>query len=558
MHSHLSIMRNKTKRTTTFLATMDEVEPDIYDVLLGRGNGCASWSGNVHFRQVVWKHRQEYKEASRFVKTSIAEKVYDDISSLDPPGRFLKKDDETGYYYEITEETAIEKVCQALREKGMKEPKTYETKSDVAGNKTCALPIPKTPGKKVSTEDKVIDKIFQAIRKNVMKDPKICEKKCSVGGNKKNVLPIPNDPPKKAPANKKRKRSFRSRSKKSSQRNQKHSTKKSNKASKNNVLSPSIEKDDRNPLSLHMVTPRNGVRRSSRKQSAIECLSEKFKTLINRGTIQLVSPITSKKAVYTSKTPMTSASRSSSVRAYRYGYKEYKKDQYCDFLCKINSEEVKKSREEYIVAETLSSGLEETPESNDEMYWDKKRSSDYEAVTPLKDFNEQQLSLHEDQENTPKIILTNLSNFGNTVQEIPFGHYPKKQPRFKSGFRPKTETLMHPETICHLSKHPITHLGINDPVESWTNNENDSPKLERLPFQPIHENIPVANDSPNKEGKASQQLSASAAFTDEIVSRDQHSQDFCQSSEIPCYGNNSYFGSSPGQFEDIFGLYEES
>ena len=39
------------------------------------------------------------------------------LKTGDPPGRFLKKDEKTGKYFELSDKKAAEKVSQALREK---------------------------------------------------------------------------------------------------------------------------------------------------------------------------------------------------------------------------------------------------------------------------------------------------------------------------------------------------------------------------------------------------------------------------------------------------------
>jgi hypothetical protein len=99
----------------------DIIEPNDSDVLLGRGNGTATRPGNINFRNIIWEHRQEYCEAGRFDKVFVATKVLKAVASLDPPGRFMKMK-ESGTYYVVDDERALEKICQALREKTMTGP----------------------------------------------------------------------------------------------------------------------------------------------------------------------------------------------------------------------------------------------------------------------------------------------------------------------------------------------------------------------------------------------------------------------------------------------------
>jgi hypothetical protein len=96
-----------------------QVEPRSTDVLLGRGNGVSIWKGNINFRTIVWEYRDEYLHAVRYEKGKIAEKVFDRISSLSPPGRFLEMlvDD---HFFVVGRNRSIEKICQALREKKLR------------------------------------------------------------------------------------------------------------------------------------------------------------------------------------------------------------------------------------------------------------------------------------------------------------------------------------------------------------------------------------------------------------------------------------------------------
>lgn len=42
--------------------------------------------------------------------------IYDEIRARNPPGRFLKQDDQTKLWYDIGEKKALDKTRQALRE----------------------------------------------------------------------------------------------------------------------------------------------------------------------------------------------------------------------------------------------------------------------------------------------------------------------------------------------------------------------------------------------------------------------------------------------------------
>lgn len=86
------------------------------DVLCGRGGATNSHIGNRSFRILVKKNQDNYLNAKKKDKPSVAAYVVSLIRKLDPPGRFLKKDTENGLWYDIGDERAKEKTSQALRE----------------------------------------------------------------------------------------------------------------------------------------------------------------------------------------------------------------------------------------------------------------------------------------------------------------------------------------------------------------------------------------------------------------------------------------------------------
>ncbi|KAI2507489.1 hypothetical protein MHU86_6981 [Fragilaria crotonensis] len=93
-------------------------EPNENDVLCGRGGSINAHPGNERFRQLVEKRKRVYLTA-RFKreKRLIANSIVLEIRSLDPPGRFLSRDPNTGCWFDIGDEKAREKTSQALREK---------------------------------------------------------------------------------------------------------------------------------------------------------------------------------------------------------------------------------------------------------------------------------------------------------------------------------------------------------------------------------------------------------------------------------------------------------
>jgi hypothetical protein len=143
----------KTKATSKNASdtTLEYVIPTDHDVLLGRGNGIASFTGNQNFRKIIWRFRESYKKAERNGKHSVAREVIEAVRELNPPGRFIERLDEEAYVI-VSEQRALEKTCQALRERKMRKPHDFveDTKKPVASRSRKYNPTKITRKKKVS------------------------------------------------------------------------------------------------------------------------------------------------------------------------------------------------------------------------------------------------------------------------------------------------------------------------------------------------------------------------------------------------------------------------
>jgi hypothetical protein len=95
------------------------------DVILGRGRGDAySRSGNIAYRHILWSLRTKYKAARHSGKGDVGKCVVDKIHRLG--GRFLAQDPQTKKYYEVSDDQAVIKACQSLREKKMGKPAGFD------------------------------------------------------------------------------------------------------------------------------------------------------------------------------------------------------------------------------------------------------------------------------------------------------------------------------------------------------------------------------------------------------------------------------------------------
>jgi hypothetical protein len=87
-----------------------------HDVLLGRG--IRKHNGNALFLQLITQNLTKYYNATMFrkMKSCIASEIVATIRNLDPPGRFLCKSKETGFWEDIGDDRALKKVAQAFRD----------------------------------------------------------------------------------------------------------------------------------------------------------------------------------------------------------------------------------------------------------------------------------------------------------------------------------------------------------------------------------------------------------------------------------------------------------
>jgi hypothetical protein len=73
--------------------------------------------GNIKWRLIIEEKKDEYMTSLRTGKPIIAMEVVRIWRDLSPPGRFLRKDEETGLWDDIGDEDARIKCSQTLRER---------------------------------------------------------------------------------------------------------------------------------------------------------------------------------------------------------------------------------------------------------------------------------------------------------------------------------------------------------------------------------------------------------------------------------------------------------
>ena len=85
------------------------------DILCGRGGGTNSHPGNKLFRHQINIHRRAYLKARKNDKPAISRSIVQYMRER--KGRFLKKDEKKGQWFEIGDDNAREKTSQALRQR---------------------------------------------------------------------------------------------------------------------------------------------------------------------------------------------------------------------------------------------------------------------------------------------------------------------------------------------------------------------------------------------------------------------------------------------------------
>lgn len=85
------------------------------DVLSGRGGGTNVHPGNSRFRDLINANRRTYLKARKNDKPAISRALVRTIREMN--GRFLKKDEKLGLWFEIGDAAAREKTSQALRQR---------------------------------------------------------------------------------------------------------------------------------------------------------------------------------------------------------------------------------------------------------------------------------------------------------------------------------------------------------------------------------------------------------------------------------------------------------
>lgn len=109
------LAKGEAGKTMKFLP--EGFTPGPYDVICGRGRRCFNHIGNHRFRKIVARYINRYSQCvAKLEKTTILAEIVTHVRSLSPHGGFVKKDPESGRWYEVGDFLAREKTSQAFRD----------------------------------------------------------------------------------------------------------------------------------------------------------------------------------------------------------------------------------------------------------------------------------------------------------------------------------------------------------------------------------------------------------------------------------------------------------
>jgi len=95
---------------------INEIEKN--DVIAERGNGANTHAGNRYFVELVSERTEAYRSAgNNKERRKLAREVYEEFKSLNPPGRFLKRDAAAHSWYEMSDRDVFKKIRQCFRDR---------------------------------------------------------------------------------------------------------------------------------------------------------------------------------------------------------------------------------------------------------------------------------------------------------------------------------------------------------------------------------------------------------------------------------------------------------
>jgi len=115
--SDVASSASSTSSTNGCILLPSNYAPSNYDVLCGRGKGCAAFVGNRRFRVTIAMNKDRYIQApTKLDKSLVVDEIVKLVASASPDGGFIKKDAATGLWCRISRQQARDKVAHAMRD----------------------------------------------------------------------------------------------------------------------------------------------------------------------------------------------------------------------------------------------------------------------------------------------------------------------------------------------------------------------------------------------------------------------------------------------------------
>lgn len=141
-------------------------KPLEHDVMYGRGANTNIHPGNKKFRNMVENQKKRYVNSTKCEKGVIASEILQQWRQLSPPGRFLKKNEDTGNWDDVGNVMARDKTIQRLRENApeIREQQKQQQMDKADDKGVNAVDQKKTDKKEISTRTNSIVKDVVSFR----------------------------------------------------------------------------------------------------------------------------------------------------------------------------------------------------------------------------------------------------------------------------------------------------------------------------------------------------------------------------------------------------------
>jgi hypothetical protein len=142
--TNIVIYSYQQNRPLSFTSSKQEIieyhVKNYNDVLLGRGGNNNKYSGNEQLRIFARSDARQYSRSGKLHKSKLSRTLVTRVRQLDPPGRFLKQNQNTKEWVDVGDITAREKTSQVLRDAASALPPDYllcDARSSLSQKANC-------------------------------------------------------------------------------------------------------------------------------------------------------------------------------------------------------------------------------------------------------------------------------------------------------------------------------------------------------------------------------------------------------------------------------------